>query len=163
MKSTRDELSIRYMALIKIDASNLINRIKQRQHEYIEAFSLKRDRDIFKDIFRCRYQQTTMFDLAHLPSEIIEVANDFYTSADELLWYLMNTQDMPNTIEDEISRFIHQLTIKYESLCLYIDAELGGTSLQEVMEEEEIPHDTSEANHFLAEGEVQAIENTDDT
>lgn len=152
MKSSNTELSQRYMVLTKIDASNLFNRIKERQHEYIEAFSLKRDRKIFENIFKCRYQDSTMFDLSHMPIEVIEVANDFYTVVDQLHWYLMNTQDMPNTIEDEIFRYIHAIERKYEGLCLYIDAELGGS--QDQVDEEE-----GESNNlFISQGELQGIE-----
>lgn len=126
MKSKHPDLSQRYMLLIKQDAHNLYHRIKERESEYIEAFSLKRDRSIFSDVFYNRYKQATMFDLSHLSLELIEVVNDFYQEADELYWYLMNTQDMPTTIEDEVIRFCANLKRKYENLELYIDAELSG-------------------------------------
>ncbi|MBT4790403.1 MAG: hypothetical protein HON90_02435 [Halobacteriovoraceae bacterium] len=132
MKTDTTQLSQRYMILIKIDAINLFNRIKIRQHEYIEAFSLKRDRDIFKEVFKCRYDTATIFDLSHLPHEVIEVMNDFYTEVDELSWYLMNTQDMPNAIEDEIIHFVHQIEKKLTALVLYIDAELSGANIDEL-------------------------------
>jgi len=126
MKSLNDDLSQRYLVLIKVDATNLLNRIKTRQTDYMDAFSLKRDREIFKEIFQCRYKGATAFDLSHLPLEVIEVANEFYTIVDDLYWYLMNTQDMPNAIEDECFRFIYSIEKAYASLCLYADAELSG-------------------------------------
>lgn len=132
MKVTPEELSQRYMILLKIDAINLFNRVKGRQNDYIDAFSLKRDRSIFGDVFKCRYDSTTMFDLSHLPHEIIEVSNDFYTEVDNLHWYLMNTQDMPNAIEDEIIRYLHHIEKKLEVLILYTDAVLSGKSLDEL-------------------------------
>lgn len=146
MKSKNSEMTQKYMLLLKLDAYNLFHRIKSRQHQYIEAFSLKRERSIFKDIFFSRYSKATFFDLSHLSMEVIEVVNEFYQYADELLWYLLNTQDMPNTIEDEISRFIHGLAKRYDSLELYINAELSGMPLVSDEEIEQFSDD-----HFQAE------------
>ena len=172
MKSTQPEMTQRYLVLIKIDATNLFNRIKERQNDYIEAFSLKRDRTIFKEIFHCRYQKTTNYDLAHLPMEVIEVTDEFFTAAEELYWYLMNTQDMPTTIEDEIIRKLHFLEKKFELLKLYIDAELGGTSHPEVVDEvltefetdAEFGHDLSSSSDFQSsEEDVEIQEERDDS
>ncbi len=156
MKTSADEISQRYMVLIKIDATNLYNRIKERKNQYIETFSLKRDRSIFREIFSCRYSKGTLFDLSHLPVEIIEVSNDFYTEVNELLWYLMHTQDMPNTIEDEISHYLHLINKKYEVLLLYIDAELSGTKVADLENAEDIPALDSADEFFVTQGETQA-------
>lgn len=129
MKSNHSELSQRYMILIKIDAYNLSTRIRERHDEYINSFSIKRDRAIFKEVFFSRYHKATVFDLSHLPIEVIEVVDDFYQTIDGLYWYLMHTQDMPNTVEDEVYRYAHILSGKYENLRLYIDAELTGKPL----------------------------------
>ena len=126
MKSKHSDLTQRYMILLKIDSKNLSDRVKTRHSEYIEAFTLKRDRSIFKEVFFSRYGKATIFDLSHLPVEVIEVANDFYQEADKLYWYLLNTQDMPNTIEDEVIRYAHSLEMKFNTLELFIDAELSG-------------------------------------
>ena len=96
----------------------------------IEAFSLKRDRDVFKDVFTNRYAHASVNDLSHCPIEVIEALNSFYTIADEIYWYLKHTQDMPNMIEDEISRLLHKLKGQYDMLCLYIDAELAGQPVE---------------------------------
>lgn len=157
MKSSLDEQSQKYLILVKLDATSLLDRIKNRKNIYLETFSLKRDRRIFDIIFKNRYQKTTMFDLSHIPVEIIELSEDFYSSADELYWYLMNTQDMPNTIEDELIRHIHKLSVKYDVLCSYINAELSGTPLDEVEDTREIFDNTSEFTNFLTEGEKEAI------
>ncbi len=155
MKNKNDELSQRYLVLVKIDATNLFNRIKERQVDYLNGFSLKRNRDIFVNIFRSRYNHANFFDLSHLPIEIIEIANDFYTCSDELFWYLMNTQDMPNTIEDELIRYIHMLEKKYEGLCLYVDAELSGNKEAFSAEVESEDDQEESINFFLTEGEKQ--------
>ena len=126
MKTNLPDMTQRYLTLIKIDSANLMERIVDRQSEYLNDFSLKRDRAIFKDIFSNRYSTTTMGDLAHVPLEIIELANDFYQDVDELKWYLMHTQDMPNTIEEEIQRKTSILKKKHENLMIYINVELSG-------------------------------------
>lgn len=129
MKSDNSELSQRYLVLIKIDSYNLFKRISERYKEYMEVFSLKRDRSIFKEIFFSRYQRSNLSDLSYLPIEIIELANSYYEEVDNLFWYLKYTQDMPNTIEDEILREIAKLKKLYETLILYIDAELSGQNV----------------------------------
>ena len=131
MKSESKEQQEKYLILLKIDANNLFSRINSRRDDYIDDFSLKRDRAIFKEVFYSRYSKMTTSELAHLSSEIIELADAYYTGVDELLWYLTHTQDMPNTIEDEIMRSCAQLERILSNLILYIDAELGGSEKHE--------------------------------
>lgn len=126
MKTEVETQKEKYLILLKIDAANLFGRITKRRDEYMDDFSLKRDRSIFKEVFYSRYSLMTMSELAHLSSEIIELADNFYSGVDELLWYLSHTQNMPNTIEDEIIRSCHHLEKVLSNLTLYIDAELGG-------------------------------------
>jgi hypothetical protein len=159
MKSDNSELTQRYLVLIKIDAQNLYMRISERHEEYMEVFSLKRDRNIFKEIFSSRYQKTNLSDLAHLPIEVIELANSYYQEVDSLLWYLKTTQDMPNTIEDEILRETALIKRLFENLKLYIDAELGGT----ISEVDNIPKEETSLNElFITEGELEVIESRDE-
>ena len=47
------------------------------------TFHLRRDQTIFKEVFYSRYSLMTMSELAHLSSEIIELANRFYLGVDE--------------------------------------------------------------------------------
>ena len=77
------------------------------------------------------------------------------TEVDNLYWYLMHTQDMPNTIEDEIIRYLHMVGKKYEVLSLYIDAELSGTKVDEIETEEEIPPTNLGQEFFTFEGEEE--------
>lgn len=138
MKSKRTDLEIRYILLFKLDAKSLFDRIVERQHDYIEAFSLKRNRSVFRDIFENRYSKATIKDLSYCTAEVIESLHSFYTLADEIYWYLKHTQDMPNMIEDEVHRKINQLRRQYEMLSLYIDAELSGSETESVDSFEQI-------------------------
>ncbi|MBD65230.1 MAG: hypothetical protein CME62_08485 [Halobacteriovoraceae bacterium] len=131
-----DEKANRYLVLLKIDATNLFHRIKDRHDEYMDDFSLKRDRKIFADVFYSRYPTMQMNELANLPIEIIELANQFYLKVDKIHWYLMHTQDMPTTIEDEVIHACAQLKSYLDNLVLYIDAELSGGEREDSKETE---------------------------
>jgi hypothetical protein len=150
MKSSLPELTQRIVLLIKNDATNLFERISERKEDYIEIFSLHRNRAVFKDIFDCRYSRASMGDLIHCPSEIIELCNDFYQQADQLYWYLKSTQDMPKTIEDEVNRKIVRLKKKFQNLILFINAELAG--------KEQIEN----ADDFQLHGEIVEIEKSEE-
>ena len=39
-------------------------------------------------------------------------------------WYLNHTQDMPNRVDDKISSYIRELETIYQTLDLYIEAEV---------------------------------------
>ena len=146
MKSKQDEISQRYLLLFKIDAKNLFERITTRKKEYIELFALKRTRRHFKEIFFSRYNSATIHDLAHCPVEVLESLDLFHHQVDELFWYLTHTEDMPNTIEDEIQRKSNQLERAFETLSLYIDAELSGENALSV---EQDFYDEQEAENLI--------------
>lgn len=135
MKNEFQEQKEKYLLLLKMDANNLFTRITERRDDYIDDFSLKRDRSIFKEVFQNRYIKMTTSELAHLSIEIIELADKFYTGVDKLLWYLTHTQDMPNTVEDEIMRSCSKLEKTLGNLSLYIDAELSGIEKKETRTE----------------------------
>lgn len=126
MKSKHNELDQRFLLLFKIDAKNLLERIVRRKKQYVEVFALKRTRRHFKEVFFNRFQKATISDLAHCPVEVIESLDHFYNLVDELYWYLTHTEDMPNTIEDEIARKASRIEAAFDTLALYIDAELSG-------------------------------------
>ncbi|MCT4643234.1 MAG: hypothetical protein N4A33_13165 [Bacteriovoracaceae bacterium] len=159
MKSTLSDLEQRYILIFKIDAMNLYNRISMRKEEYIEAFSLKRNRAVFKEVFENRYQKADAKDLSHCPMEVIEVLNEFYTHIDDLYWYLKTTQDMPNTIEDEVSRKVTKIGKLYETVALFIDAYLSGKNISEF--EQVQPSDIHDLE-FTTHGEKTLVEKTTD-
>ena len=164
MKSKHPEISQRYMLLFKIDAKNLFDRISERQQEYINIFSLKRSRSVFKDIFSSRYDKATQFDLSHCSQDVLVAMDQFYTAVDNLYWYLKYTQDMPKMIEDEVYRRVARIGKLYEMLELYVNAELSGDTNEAVEQEdhrdlaeidtfEEIPANSIHDDHFHLEGE----------
>ena len=157
MKTNHSDLDQRYLLLFKLDAKNLFDRVYNRKNEYIEVFSLKRNRSVFRDIFSTRYEKASISDLSHCPLEVIETLDQFYNYADEIYWYLKHTQDMPNTIEDEVIRRLNTLKIYYETLSLYVDAVLSGDSEEplEIDAFEELSPVDSHDDSFVMEGEKQ--------
>ncbi|MFA5582996.1 MAG: hypothetical protein WDA09_02180 [Bacteriovoracaceae bacterium] len=138
MKSKNDEATQRVLLLLKIDANNVFNRIKNRKLEYLEIFALRRTRDHFPKIFNNRYETTTIQDLSHCGTDLIVSLDQFYSLVDDMSWYLYQTQDMPNTVEDYIDRKIIRMEKVLSTLNLFLDAELGFESeLVQLFQEEE--------------------------
>lgn len=134
MKSKNNEATQRILMLLKLDANNLYNRIKNRKSEYLEIFALRRTREHFPMIFNNRYSGTSISELSHCGTDLITTIDHFYTLAEEMNWYLYQTEDMPNTVEDYIDRKITRMSKLLGTLNLYLDAELGiesGDSLTE--------------------------------
>ncbi len=148
MKSKNDEISQRVLVLLKIDANNLFNRIKDRKSEYLEIFALRRTREHFPKIFKNRYEGTTIMDLSHCSTELITTLDQYYTLVEEMSWYLFQTEDMPNTVEDYINRKISRMGKILASLNLYLDAELGIHTDLPIKETEIVFIDQSDEQDF---------------
>ncbi len=125
MKSKVDDLSQKYLLLIKLDAKRLFERLMVRKEEYLAIFSIKRTRDHFGEIFKNRFKHLRINELVHCGEETMIALDLFYTLVDEMQWYLGHTEDMPNTVEDLMNTNIRQLEKYYNTLELHIDAELG--------------------------------------
>ena len=125
MKSKNTEATQRVLLLLKLDANNLFDRIKSRKSEYLEIFALRRTREHFPMIFNNRYQGTSIMDLSHCSPELIQTLDQFYRPVEEMSWYLFQTEDMPNTVEDYITRKIARMEKLLGTLNLFLDAELG--------------------------------------
>ncbi|HXH29927.1 MAG TPA: hypothetical protein VNJ01_03875 [Bacteriovoracaceae bacterium] len=125
MKSKNTEATQRVLVLLKLDANNLFDRIKGRKSEYLEIFALRRTREHFPMIFCNRYQGTSIMDLSHCSPELITTLDQFYRPVEEMSWYLFQTEDMPNTVEDYIDRKIARMEKLLRTLNLFLDAELG--------------------------------------
>lgn len=140
MKSKNDEATQRVLLLLKIDANNVFRRIKERKSEYLEIFALRRTRDHFPKIFNNRYETTTIQDLSHCGTDLITSLDQFYSLVEDMSWYLYQTQDMPNTVEDYIDRKIIRMEKALNTLNLFLDAELGFESelIKAAQEQEEV-------------------------
>lgn len=143
MKSKNDEATQRVLLLLKIDANNVFKRIKERKSEYLEIFALRRTRDHFPKIFNNRYESTSIQDLSHCGTDLITSLDQFYSLVEDMSWYLYQTQDMPNTVEDYIDRKIIRMEKTLNTLNLFLDAELGFESelIKAAQEKEEVDVD----------------------
>lgn len=139
MKSKNEELSVKVLMLLKLDAKNLFHRVKFRRVEYIDIFAAKRMREHFKDIFFTRYDSTTIKELINCSVDTITALDQFYTEVEELHWYLKHTEDMPVTIDDNLTRSIRKIENHLATLNLYLDAELGINQEEEAVVTEEVP------------------------
>ncbi len=125
MKSNIEIVAQRTLLLIKLDASSLFNRIKARKLEYMNVFAIKRTRTHFDKIFYNRYREVSLHDLLNCPEECILAIDTFYNLVEKMEWYFSCTEDMPNTVEDKLERWIRELESAHNTMNLYIDAELG--------------------------------------
>lgn len=125
MKSKLNEDSQRILLLLKLDAKRLFEKVKYRAPEYLYEFSLKRSREHFVTIFANRYESVGIKELMLCSEDVIVGLDQFYTKIDEMRWYLNVTQDMPNKVEDKVHSHVRELDKLFNTLTLYIDAELG--------------------------------------
>ncbi len=123
-----DEQTQRILLLLKLDAQHLYQRVQLRAPEYMLIFSTKRTREHFKEIFWYRYQQTTISELKLLSTDLIIALDEFYSSVEEIKWYLYYTEDMPTTVEDWLYHKLGQLEKKYFNLEMYLNAEYDSGS-----------------------------------
>lgn len=153
MKSTMDVVAQRTLLLIKMDASSLFSRIKERKVEYLGLFAIKRTRKHFDDIFFTRYHEVGIKELLHCPEECLVAMDNFYNSVERMQWYFSCTEDMPATVEDKTNRKIKEIEGLFQMLCLYIDAELSPQQLEEEVIEpfDDAPIELSEedSDHFV--------------
>lgn len=125
MKSSASEESQRILLLLKLDAQRLYERIRDRRSEYVKTFALKRTREHFIDVFKNRYYDVSISDLKCCGQEVILAMDNFYTKIDNFFWYLQHTEDMPVAVEDRAAQEVRTLKPLYQTLSLFIDAELG--------------------------------------
>jgi len=153
MKSKLDIMGERFLLSLKLDATNLFNRIKFRKPEYMQTFAIKRTRAHFKDIFCNRYADVPLIEFKTIDTDIIASLDQFYNMVDDLRWYLDHTEEMPNTVEDHVERSVIRLEKIYSNLMLYIDASLGLINVPS-SEEEEFSSSMEEEIFSMPEEEV---------
>lgn len=151
MKSKFDFETQKILLLIKIDSERLFERIKYRKPEYLNTFALKRTREHFSQIFKNRYENVGIDLLAFCSKETLVAIDNFYSKADDLHWYLNHTEDMPNTVEDNLNFYIKDLERLINTLKLYLNADLGyekSSSIEEFVLSDNIETDALSDEEF---------------
>ena len=97
------------LTIITLDAKALFQRIKERKASYMDVFSNRRTKEHFPEIFINRYFHLPIDALIETSDDVMESADGFYRKADDIKWYLMTTQDMPNTVEEKLEAMIKSL------------------------------------------------------
>lgn len=131
MKNRPDKMTERILVLLKLDARRLYERIKFREKEYLQIFSVRRTRSHFPEIFNNRYDSIRIEELKCCGQEVIVALDDYYSSVDEMRWFLNHTEEMPGTVEDRVTHFINTLDNQIEVVDLYVNAELGLVDVEE--------------------------------
>lgn len=164
MKNSEEIIAEKYLMMFKADAMNLFSRILYRKPEYITIFALKRTREHFEDVFRNRYRDVTMQEIAHCNKETIEALNIFYEETESIRWYLSTTEDMPNRVSDELDRKFVNLETFHNNLIIQIDSELGiesdieyGTVKELSFQEQESESEFAETSESYEEFEAQEL------
>ncbi len=158
--TVEQEKSMIMLTILRVDAQRLYERIKYRAPEYMHYFSAKRTRDHFPNIFKNKYKTVSIDDLKLCGEEVIIGLDQFFTSCDEMEWYLMVTEDMPGTVQERVAHMIKEIDEAYDILQLYINAELDNyrpKSKDEPLEEE--AHDFTDS---YEESEFEQSDYSDD-
>lgn len=124
-KPTSAELAVRILALVRLDAQRLYERIKYRAPEYLTIYSVKRTRDHFAAVFKNRYDEISIEDLKFCDESVIYALDAFYSAVDKLRWYLYTTEDMPNKVDIRVHSTLKELRKDYENLIEAIDSQKG--------------------------------------
>ncbi len=119
------------LTLIKLDVHGLFKRIKNRKDSYMDVFSVRRTREHFPEIFFNKYRDISINLLSKISPEIIISIDEFYIKADEIKWYLMTTQDMPATVEENVDRMITLLERAFYNLDGFLDKTLNSNMMFE--------------------------------
>ena len=108
-----NEQDYQFFLLIYLDTKNLFERIKDRKIDYIRTLSLKRNRKPLQEVFKTKYFSADVENLKKYPLDIIQSLDEFHKLADDLSWYLHNTEDMTQAITDRVDVYIAHLERVY--------------------------------------------------
>ena len=118
-----------FIALIQLDAENLLHRIQDRREEYLMILNLKRTRDHFSDIFHSKYGHIDIGQLKELKESTIYSIDHFYREVEELKWYLLHTEDLPAMISDRTHASIKKIANLFREMSQNLGPELDPNSI----------------------------------
>lgn len=121
---------IRILTILKLDTKGLYERLTLYFPEYINILAAKRSREHFKDIVRSKYDTIRFEDLKNCGQELLIELDCFYKKVFEIKWYLFNTEDMPNRMEDKLKYDFKELERAYNSLELYLNVEFDNAKMR---------------------------------
>jgi len=84
---------------VRLDAGDVMRRLRARQEEMIALFSRLRERAPLLETIRCHFSSIRFGELVLLPPEEQVAVHRFYDRLAELRWYFQYTTDMPGTVQ----------------------------------------------------------------
>ena len=105
-----------FFLLMYLDTKNLFDRMRDRKNDYIRSLSLKRNRKPLQEVFKTKYFTANVENLKKYPLSIIQSLDEFHKLADDLNWYLNNTEDMTQAITDRVDTYILHIERVYVPL-----------------------------------------------
>lgn len=164
-KETREE---KLLLLLRYDAESLYERITERAKEYLSVFAMKRTRGHFPVIFENRHKEISLESLSICSSETIDLIYQFYGLVEETFWYVMHTEDMPQTVEDRVHTKIKTIKKIYPQLIEVINQDIYNLSndedhQQEIDEGPSVDLETQEEDFDEFSLEPEPILETDDS
>ena len=133
MSEKHDERNSIIMSL-KLDSTRLYEKVHGRLEDYISIFAGKRTREHFSAVFKTKYTNITITEIKVCDPDTIVALDNYYTQAEDIFWYLQYTEDMPNTLEDKVRHDVRVMSKLYNTLQLYLDAELGYQDEEDIVE-----------------------------
>ena len=130
MSGSNFEIKKSVLTILKVDSMRLYERIVNRRKEYMLTFAVKRTREHFKDVFKSTYDTITFSEMKLVSPELIGCLDSYYSRVNDLKWYLNSTEDMPATVEDKTGKDIKEIKETYDTLVLYLEAELDVSNKQ---------------------------------
>lgn len=104
-----DERAARVRHLVVLDATLLVARLEQHQHEMLRLFSRLRDRSALLAATHTTFPSIGFESLAALSPPQQRASTAFFELVASLRWYLQYTEDMPSTLGAELERSIGRL------------------------------------------------------
>jgi leucyl-tRNA synthetase len=117
---------------ILIDARRVLERIENWKKDYINLFTQTRSKAHFDKIFASRFNDIPVEQILKFDESKQKQLFKFYHHLEDLYWYLIHTDDMPATLEDQISRDLYLLNFELAQ----IDPE-ANPSLKDIPEDME--------------------------
>lgn len=113
----------RVRSLIRLDATNVLRRLAERQDEMITLFSRLRDREALTGTLHSWFETVRFEDLALLGVPEQHAVNHFYERLGELRWYFRYTVDMPGSAAVVFKGHLHRLAEAHETLAALLGGE----------------------------------------
>jgi len=110
--------------LLQLETKRIYERLKEKKEEFVLLYSLKRTRRPFEILFESKLKNLNLSFFENFSEEICLAYFQFFSSIEELEWYLLFTEDLPLSLEQHVEKLLKTCKCYYDVLQLYLRAEL---------------------------------------